>query len=175
MPLCHHFMLVLYTKVYTRFMPRVHRLALYQVDLQVGKRPRQPGRRWRPPVGSVRKSGRPHRWGDFGQIPPGPVSPDPPVVGSVGSAVGSAASDSACLSAAVRALAACSSASAERSLEVRRSRPPSKRSARTCWRSGRRWGRCGERRRSASPTACGRCARSYHLAVSAGPPRRGRP
>ena len=37
----------------------------------------------------------------------------------------SAASDSACLSAAVRALAACSSASAERSLEVRRSRPPS--------------------------------------------------
>ena len=34
-PLCHHFMLVLYTKVYTRFMPRVHRLALYQVDLQV--------------------------------------------------------------------------------------------------------------------------------------------
>ena len=84
MPLCRHFMLVLYTKVYTRFMPRVHRLALYQVDLQVGKRPRQPGRvrfrlrlrrrrgdRRRPPVGSVRKSGRPHRWGDFGQIPPG--------------------------------------------------------------------------------------------------------
>ena len=35
MPLCRHFMLVLYTKVYTRFMPRVHRLALYQVDLQV--------------------------------------------------------------------------------------------------------------------------------------------
>ena len=35
MPLCHHFMLALYTKVYTRFMPRVHRLALYQIDLQV--------------------------------------------------------------------------------------------------------------------------------------------
>ena len=35
MPLWHHFMLVLYTKVYTRFMPRVHRLALYQADLQV--------------------------------------------------------------------------------------------------------------------------------------------
>ena len=26
---------VLYTRVYTRFMPRVHRLALYQADLQV--------------------------------------------------------------------------------------------------------------------------------------------
>ena len=84
MNLCHHFMLVLYTRVCTRFMPRVHRLALYQVDLQVGKRPRQPGRvrfrlrlrrlrgdRRRPPVGSVRTSGRPHHWGDFGQIPPG--------------------------------------------------------------------------------------------------------
>ena len=35
MPLCRHFMLVLYTTVYTRFIPRVHRLALYQVDLQV--------------------------------------------------------------------------------------------------------------------------------------------
>ena len=35
MPLCRHFMLVLYAKVYTRFMPRVHRLALYQVFLQV--------------------------------------------------------------------------------------------------------------------------------------------
>ena len=34
MPLCHQFMLVLYTKVYTKFMPRVHRLALYQADLQ---------------------------------------------------------------------------------------------------------------------------------------------
>ena len=35
MPLCRHFMLVLYTNVYTRFMPRVRRLALYQVVLQV--------------------------------------------------------------------------------------------------------------------------------------------
>ena len=35
MPLCRHFMLVLYTTVCTRFMPRVHRLALYQADLQV--------------------------------------------------------------------------------------------------------------------------------------------
>ena len=86
-PSCHHFMLVLYTKVYTRFMPRVHRLALYQIDLQVGKRPRQPGRvrfrlrlrrrgdRRRPPVGSVRKSGRPAGAGDFGQIPRGAPFP----------------------------------------------------------------------------------------------------
>ena len=37
--LYHTFMLslyaVLYTRVYTRLMPRVHRLALYQADLQV--------------------------------------------------------------------------------------------------------------------------------------------
>ena len=37
--LYHAFMppllLALYTKVYTRLMPRVHRFALYQVDLQV--------------------------------------------------------------------------------------------------------------------------------------------
>ena len=34
MPLCRHFMLVLYAKVYARFMPRVRRLALCQVVLQ---------------------------------------------------------------------------------------------------------------------------------------------
>ena len=32
MPSCHNLLLVLYARVYTRFMPRVHRLALYKAS-----------------------------------------------------------------------------------------------------------------------------------------------
>ena len=67
-----------HTDLYHSFMPPLYAGTLYQGLYQVyatraplGFIPGRRGDRRLPLVGSVRKSGRPHRWGHFGQIPPG--------------------------------------------------------------------------------------------------------